>query len=145
MGITSTTIIYIEFPTGRGEFICEVSKIIAKFYEFWNFRSILFPPFYLEKSRSDFTLDQSYAAQLRTRCPQSGGEQNIFPLDFVSPTTFDNAYFKNLLSFKGLLNSDQVLVYKNQESLELVKRYAESNAVCRINGEDEEHLSIDRP
>ncbi|KAH6810197.1 Peroxidase superfamily protein [Perilla frutescens var. frutescens] len=79
------------------------------------------------KSRPDFTLDQSYAAQLRTRCPQSGGDQNLFPLDFVSPTTFDNAYFKNLLSFKGLLNSDQVLVTKNQESLELVKRYAESN------------------
>ncbi|KAH6833797.1 Peroxidase superfamily protein [Perilla frutescens var. hirtella] len=79
------------------------------------------------KSRPDFTLDQSYAAQLRTRCPQSGGDQNLFPLDFVSPTTFDNTYFKNLLSFKGLLNSDQVLVTKNQESLELVKRYAESN------------------
>ncbi|KAH6755984.1 Peroxidase superfamily protein [Perilla frutescens var. hirtella] len=79
------------------------------------------------KSRPDFTLDQSYAAQLRTRCPQSGGDQNLFPLDFVSPTTFDNTYFKNLLSFKGLLNSDQVLITKNQESLELVKRYAESN------------------
>ncbi|KAL0448372.1 UNVERIFIED_CONTAM: Peroxidase 72 [Sesamum latifolium] len=78
-------------------------------------------------SQPDFTLDQSYAAQLRARCPRSGGDQNLFFLDFVSPTKFDNSYFKNLLSFKGLLSSDQVLVTKNQASLELVKKYAESN------------------
>ncbi|PIM97007.1 Peroxidase [Handroanthus impetiginosus] len=78
-------------------------------------------------SKPDFTLDQSYAAQLRARCPRSGGDQNLFFLDFVSPTKFDNSYFKNLLSFKGLLNSDQVLVTKNQVSLELVKKYAGSN------------------
>ncbi|KAL2236332.1 peroxidase 72 [Sesamum indicum] len=78
-------------------------------------------------SQPDFTLDQSYAAQLRARCPRSGGDQNLFFLDFVSPTKFDNSYFKNLLSFKGLLSSDQVLVTKNQASLELVKMYAESN------------------
>lgn len=80
-------------------------------------------------SRPDSTLDQSYASQLRTRCPQSGGDQNLFFLDFVSPRVFDNSYFKNLLRFKGLLSSDQVLVTKNQESLELVKKYAESNEV----------------
>ena len=78
------------------------------------------------KGKPDSSLDQSYAAQLRTRCPQSGGDQNLFFLDFVSPTSFDNSYFKNLLSFKGLLSSDQVLVTKSEESLELVKRYAES-------------------
>lgn len=78
-------------------------------------------------AKPDFTLDQSYAGQLRTRCPQSGGDQNLFFLDFVSSRSFDNSYFKNLLSFKGLLSSDQVLVTKNQQSLELVKMYAESN------------------
>ncbi|KAL2532482.1 Peroxidase 72 [Abeliophyllum distichum] len=60
-------------------------------------------------------------------CPKSGGDQNLFFLDFVSPTKFDNSYFKNLLSFNGLLNSDEVLVTKNQVSLELVKQYAENN------------------
>uniref|UniRef100_A0A5B6YJJ8 Peroxidase n=1 Tax=Davidia involucrata TaxID=16924 RepID=A0A5B6YJJ8_DAVIN len=74
----------------------------------------------------DFTLDQSYAAQLRRRCPRSGGDQNLFFLDFVTPTKFDNNYFKNLLASKGLLNSDQVLVTKSQESMELVKKYAEN-------------------
>ncbi|KAH6791310.1 hypothetical protein C2S51_006316 [Perilla frutescens var. frutescens] len=97
--------------------------------QFRDFKSLI-----QEKSRPDFTLDQSYAAQLRTRCPQSGGDQNLFLLDFVSPATFDNAYFKNLLSFKGLLNSDQVLVNKNQESLELVKR--------RIKDQDKDGDSV---
>ncbi|KAK6118452.1 hypothetical protein DH2020_047869 [Rehmannia glutinosa] len=78
-------------------------------------------------SQPDFTLDQSYAAQLRTRCPRSGGDQNLFVLDFVTPKKFDNSYFKNLLSFKGLLSSDQVLVTKNTVSLELVKKYAADN------------------
>ncbi|KAL0432089.1 UNVERIFIED_CONTAM: Peroxidase 72 [Sesamum radiatum] len=78
-------------------------------------------------SQPDFTLDQSYAARLRTKCPRSGGDQNLFFLDFATPTKFDNSYFKNLLSFKGLLNSDQVLVTKNQVSLQLVKKYAANN------------------
>ncbi|GAA0146934.1 peroxidase [Lithospermum erythrorhizon] len=77
--------------------------------------------------KPDFTLDQSYAAQLRSRCPKSGGDQNLFTLDYVSPFKFDNSYFKNLLAFKGLLNSDEVLVTKNQESLQLVKQYAQNN------------------
>ncbi|KAK6150610.1 hypothetical protein DH2020_015542 [Rehmannia glutinosa] len=80
-------------------------------------------------SKPDSTLDQSYAAKLRAGCPRSGGDQNLFLLDFVSPTKFDNSYFKNLLSYKGLLSSDQILVTKNEVSLELVKKYAESNEV----------------
>ncbi|XP_038722475.1 peroxidase 72-like [Tripterygium wilfordii] len=75
----------------------------------------------------DSSLHPSYAAQLRTRCPRSGGDQNLFFLDFVSPTKFDNSYFKNLLASKGLLSSDQVLVTKNEASMELVKKYAENN------------------
>ncbi|KAK3026544.1 hypothetical protein RJ639_041841 [Escallonia herrerae] len=72
----------------------------------------------------DFSLVQSYAAQLRTRCPKSGGDQNLFFLDFVSPTKFDNSYFKNLLANKGLLSSDQILTTQSAVSLELVKKYA---------------------
>uniref|UniRef100_A0A7N2MNK9 Peroxidase n=1 Tax=Quercus lobata TaxID=97700 RepID=A0A7N2MNK9_QUELO len=75
----------------------------------------------------DYTLDQSYAAQLKTRCPKSGGDQNLFFLDYVSPTKFDNYYYKNILASKGLLNSDQVLLTKNEGSRELVKKYAENS------------------
>ncbi|GER49024.1 peroxidase [Striga asiatica] len=77
-------------------------------------------------SKPDFTLDQSYASKLRAGCPRSGGDQNLFFLDPSSPTKFDNSYFKNLLSNKGLLSSDQILVTKNRQSLELVKKYAEN-------------------
>jgi peroxidase len=74
----------------------------------------------------DYSLDQSYAAQLRGRCPRSGGDNNLFFLDFVSPTKFDNSYFKNILAYKGLLSSDQVLLTKDEASKELVKKYAEN-------------------
>jgi len=74
----------------------------------------------------DNALDQSYAAQLRSRCPRSGGDQNLFFLDFVTPTKFDNSYFKNLIASKGLLSSDQVLVTMNQATMDLVKKYAEN-------------------
>ncbi|GAV65297.1 peroxidase domain-containing protein [Cephalotus follicularis] len=75
----------------------------------------------------DFSLDQSYAAQLRSRCPRSGGDQNLFFLDYVSPTKFDNYYYKNILASKGLLNSDEVLFTKNEASRALVQKYAENN------------------
>ncbi|KAF5463075.1 hypothetical protein F2P56_019020 [Juglans regia] len=75
----------------------------------------------------DNTLDASYAAQLRRRCPRSGGDQNLFFLDFVSPTKFDNSYYKNLLAFKGLLSSDQSLLTKSQTTMKLVKQYAENS------------------
>ncbi|XP_060188666.1 peroxidase 72-like isoform X2 [Lycium barbarum] len=77
----------------------------------------------------DYTLDQSYAAQLRTRCPRSGSDGNLFFLDYVSPTKFDNSYFKNLLASRGLLNSDQVLATMNPMSLALVNVYANNNEI----------------
>lgn len=72
----------------------------------------------------DNTLNPSYASKLRNRCPRSGGDQNLFFLDFVTPTKFDNNYYKNLLELKGLLNSDQVLLTKSEATAELVKKYA---------------------
>ncbi|GAB2282785.1 Peroxidase 72 [Dionaea muscipula] len=75
----------------------------------------------------DPTLDESFAGELRSRCPRSGGDQNLFVLDYVSPFQFDNSYYKNILASKGLLNSDQVLYTQNQSSMELVKQYAENN------------------
>ena len=74
---------------------------------------------------ADATLDASYAAHLRQGCPRSGGDDNLFPLDFVSPARFDNFYFKNLLVGKGLLSSDEVLLTKSAETAALVKAYAD--------------------
>ncbi|OIW20213.1 hypothetical protein TanjilG_06633 [Lupinus angustifolius] len=90
-----------------------------------SFRQMLYSQ--TGNAKVEFTLDQYYAAELRNLCPRSGGDQNLFVLDYVTPTKFDNNYFKNLLAYKGLLSSDEVLLSKNQESAELVKQYAENN------------------
>ncbi|KAG7539525.1 hem peroxidase [Arabidopsis suecica] len=76
--------------------------------------------------KPDLTLSQYYATLLRQRCPRSGGDQNLFFLDFATPFKFDNHYFKNLIMYKGLLSSDEILFTKNRESKELVKLYAEN-------------------
>ncbi|XP_039057432.1 cationic peroxidase 1-like [Hibiscus syriacus] len=58
---------------------------------------------------NETNIDSSFAASLRGKCPSTGGDNNLSPLDTTSPTSFDNAYFKNLQSQKGLLHSDQQL------------------------------------
>ncbi|GLU14939.1 hypothetical protein SLE2022_314780 [Rubroshorea leprosula] len=58
---------------------------------------------------NDTNVDSTFAASLRGNCPSTGGDNNLAPLDTTSPTSFDNAYFKNLLNKKGLLHSDQEL------------------------------------
>jgi peroxidase len=73
---------------------------------------------------ADATLDVSYAAQLRRGCPRSGGDNNLFPLDLATPARFDNLYFKNILTGRGLLSSDEVLLTKSAETAALVKAYA---------------------
>ncbi|KAL2500283.1 Peroxidase 52 [Forsythia ovata] len=58
---------------------------------------------------NDADINASFATSLKANCPSSGGDNNISPLDTVTPTSFDNNYFKNLLTQKGLLHSDQQL------------------------------------
>ncbi|KAH9617601.1 hypothetical protein KSS87_011111 [Heliosperma pusillum] len=77
--------------------------------------------------KPDLTLNPAYASELRTRCPPSGGDQNLFVLDISSPFKFDNGYYKNILAYNGLLNSDEVLLTQSHASMQLVKQYAENN------------------
>jgi peroxidase len=64
---------------------------------------------------------------LASACPHTGGDDNIRSLDFVSPSQFDNSYYKLILEGKGLLNSDEVLwTGKDPEIAGLVKSYAEN-------------------
>ncbi|GLJ50450.1 hypothetical protein SUGI_1074920 [Cryptomeria japonica] len=62
---------------------------------------------------------------LKASCPLSGGDNNISPLDFVSPTVVDNAYYKNLVNERGLLISDQELTRFGSVTSALVKHYAD--------------------
>ncbi|XP_027929149.1 cationic peroxidase 1-like [Vigna unguiculata] len=58
---------------------------------------------------NDTNIDSSFATSLQANCPSTGGDSTLSPLDTTTPNTFDNAYFKNLQSKKGLLHSDQEL------------------------------------
>ncbi|GMI93065.1 peroxidase 52 [Hibiscus trionum] len=58
---------------------------------------------------NETNINSTFATSLRGNCPSTGGDNNLSPLDTTSPTSFDNAYFKNLQSQKGLLHSDQQL------------------------------------
>ncbi|PUZ57361.1 hypothetical protein GQ55_5G424900 [Panicum hallii var. hallii] len=77
--------------------------------------------------RPDITLEKSFYHTLASGCPRTGGDNNIRSLDFVSPSKFDNSYYKLILEGKGLLNSDEVLwTGKDPEIAGLVKSYAEN-------------------
>uniref|UniRef100_A0A7N2R7V9 Peroxidase n=1 Tax=Quercus lobata TaxID=97700 RepID=A0A7N2R7V9_QUELO len=58
---------------------------------------------------NETNIDSSYATSLKSNCPSTGGDSNLAPLDVTTPTTFDNAYYTNLINKKGLLHSDQQL------------------------------------
>ncbi|CAI0401717.1 unnamed protein product [Linum tenue] len=53
----------------------------------------------------------SFATTRRRQCPSAAGDgnDNLAPLDLVTPNSFDNNYFRNLVQRRGLLQSDQVL------------------------------------
>ncbi|OAY83667.1 Peroxidase 9 [Ananas comosus] len=77
-------------------------------------------------NEADATLEKSFYYTLRSVCPRSGGDNNITPLDFTSPTKFDNYYYNSIMQGKGLLNSDEVLMTGNDaNTMDLVKSYAE--------------------
>lgn len=58
---------------------------------------------------NETNINTQYANSLKSNCPSTGGDNTLSPLDTTTPTKFDNAYFKNLQSQKGLLHSDQQL------------------------------------
>nr|GEU86692.1 peroxidase 10 [Tanacetum cinerariifolium] len=59
----------------------------------------------------DPNLDTSLATSLKTSCPNvDNSNSNLNSLDLVTTYQFDNAYYKNLMSNAGLLESDQALM-----------------------------------
>ncbi|MCE3050260.1 Peroxidase 55 [Datura stramonium] len=57
----------------------------------------------------DPSLDPEYAKELMQMCPQKVDPTIAINMDPVTPRTFDNEYYKNLVGGKGLFTSDQVL------------------------------------
>ncbi|KNA20535.1 hypothetical protein SOVF_051560, partial [Spinacia oleracea] len=61
---------------------------------------------------NDTNIAPNFATTRKATCPgpASGtGDNNLAPLDIFSPNRFDNAYFQNLVTNRGLLHSDQEL------------------------------------
>ncbi|KAL5791466.1 hypothetical protein ACOSP7_000060 [Xanthoceras sorbifolium] len=58
---------------------------------------------------------------LRSICPESGRDDELAPLDYVTPARFDNQYFINLVQGNGLLHSDNVLFNEDHEG-EIMKK-----------------------
>ncbi|KAH1096591.1 hypothetical protein J1N35_013512 [Gossypium stocksii] len=71
----------------------------------------------------DINLD--FLQNLQQLCSQTDGNSRLAQLDLVSPATFDNQYYINLLSGEGLLPSDQALVTDDYQTRQLVLSYAE--------------------
>eukprot|EP01018_Ginkgo_biloba_P036732 Gb_30322 [translate_table: standard] len=73
----------------------------------------------------DSTFHEPHLSVVKSICPPSGGDDNVWPLDFPSPIIFDNSYYINLLRGLGLLSSDQVMYStEGSETREIVKKYA---------------------
>ncbi|KAK1603270.1 hypothetical protein QYE76_018126 [Lolium multiflorum] len=80
-----------------------------------NFRSRIYG--------GDTNINAAFATSLKANCPQSGGNGNLAALDATTANAFDNAYYTNLLSQKGLLHSDQVL-FNNGSTDNTVRNFA---------------------
>ncbi|KAJ8442652.1 hypothetical protein Cgig2_003696 [Carnegiea gigantea] len=74
---------------------------------------------------NESNIDTSFAQTRQSSCPSTSGsgDNNLAPLDFQTPTAFDNNYFKNLVNQKGLLHSDQQL-FSGDSTNALVQTYS---------------------
>ncbi|XP_041012458.1 lignin-forming anionic peroxidase-like [Juglans microcarpa x Juglans regia] len=72
-------------------------------------------------------IDTGFASTRKRKCSLAIGtdDEKIAPLDLVTPNSFDNNYFKNLIQKKGLLESDQIL-FSGGSTDSIVTEYSKS-------------------
>ncbi|GLJ08907.1 hypothetical protein SUGI_0098380 [Cryptomeria japonica] len=76
----------------------------------------------------DPTLNASYATQLQQMCPQNVDPSVAINMDPITPRIFDNVYYQNLLSGKGLFTSDEVL-FTDSRSTSTVNSFASNTSI----------------
>ncbi|KAL8029282.1 hypothetical protein ABFX02_14G215700 [Erythranthe guttata] len=75
----------------------------------------------------DQTIEPTYLETLRQTCPQNGAGTTLENLDQSTPDEFDNEYFENLQSGKGLLQTDQLLFSSTgSDTVAIVDRFGDS-------------------
>ncbi|XP_071692129.1 peroxidase 55-like [Rutidosis leptorrhynchoides] len=78
-------------------------------------------------SAVDPSLNPAYAQQLMAACPKNVDPDIAISMDPQTPNTFDNVYYQNLVSGKGLFTSDQVL-FTDSGSQPMVNDFANNPA-----------------
>lgn len=73
----------------------------------------------------DPSLDPDYAKQLMAACPRDVDPTIAVDMDPVTPRTFDNVYYQNLVAGKGMFTSDEVL-FRDPASQPTVTDFANS-------------------
>jgi peroxidase len=86
--------------------------------------------FFRTRIYNETNIDTNFATLRKSNCPLSGGDTNLAPLDTLTPTNFDNNYYKNLVASKGLFHSDQAL-FNNGSQDNLVRSYSTNGATFR--------------
>ncbi|KAK9902903.1 hypothetical protein M0R45_001418 [Rubus argutus] len=79
--------------------------------------------------KPDPALDSSFLTDLQRFCPnQAASDTKWAPLDPVTPTTFDNVYFRRLVNNAGLLQSDQALMRDDRTASRVIS-YSRSSSL----------------
>ncbi|XP_041998492.1 peroxidase 55-like [Salvia splendens] len=73
----------------------------------------------------DPSMDPEFAQQLMQECPQNVDPVIAINMDHVTPQTFDNVYYQNLVGKRGLFTSDQVL-FTDPASQQTVVEFAQN-------------------
>ncbi|KAL8136682.1 hypothetical protein V2J09_002683 [Rumex salicifolius] len=74
---------------------------------------------------NDTNINPNFAARRQSTCPATSGsgDDNLAPIDTQSPFVFGNAYYRNLMSQRGLFHSDQELFNGGSQD-QLVRQYS---------------------
>ncbi|XP_047159591.1 cationic peroxidase 2-like [Vigna umbellata] len=76
---------------------------------------------------ADSSINPLFLPQLRSLCPQNGGDSNRVALDTGSENRFDTSFFANLRNGRGILQSDQAL-WNDPSTKSFVQGYLASKA-----------------
>ncbi|KAK8940319.1 Peroxidase 2 [Platanthera guangdongensis] len=82
--------------------------------------------FFRSRIYNDANIDADFAAIRQGNCPLSGGDGNLAALDVQTPNQFGNEYYRDLVSSRGLLHSDQEL-FNNGTQDALVTQYSRNS------------------